>query len=452
MRHKCLLLLPLLAVRLLAQDKLDSQALMAQVLQRMDALEQQNRQLIQEVHALRQEVNASQHPTASSTTAQQEETPLQDRVAVNERRVAEQAQTKVEASQKFPISLNGMLLFNAFANSASSDTGDSGEYGVLTGPAKSGATLRQTLLGLDFQGPSLPGDGRVNGELRMDFWAGSSTPGESWIRLRRADISLDWKNRSFVVGQDKPLIAPYQPDSLAEVGIPPLAGAGNLWLWLPQARYEERLHLGANNGFTGQIALVQTAESYQTVPGQYSDSLELARPAVEGRVAFWHKFDDVRRFEFGSSFHASSTHVAGSSVPSRIASFDWHVIPLSKIDFTGTFYTGRNVASLGALGNGFTISTDGIARPVHSSGGWSQVSFPITSRLTLNFFGGVEDDHPNDVTIYGAVRNISYATNFMYHLGPNVVVSTEALQMRTRYFSGQSEIHNHYDLALGYLF
>jgi hypothetical protein len=40
----------------------------------------------------------------------------------------------------------------------------------------------------------------------------------------------------------------------------------------------------------------------------------------------------------------------------------------------------------------------------------------------------------------------------MYHLGPNVLVSVEALQMRTRLFSGLNETHNHYDVALGYLF
>jgi len=286
----------------------------------------------------------------------------------------------------------------------------------------------------------------------MDFWAGNPNPGSNWLRLRRADLSLEWRNRTFTVGQDKPLISPYQPDSLAEVGIPPLAGAGNLWFWLPQARYEERLHFGANNRLTGQVALMQTGESYATVPAEYSNSLELARPAVEGRFAFWHKFDDVRRLEIGSGFHASSTHVAGASVPSRIASLDWRIVPFSKLTFTGTVYKGQNVANLGALGNGFTILENDTVRPVHSSGGWTQVSVPVTNRLTLNLFGGIEDDRAAYSAAYGIVRDVSYASNFMYHLGPNVVISLEALQMRGRSFSGTREIHNHYDLALGYLF
>ncbi len=88
---------------------------------------------------------------------------------MNEHRISEQAQTKVEASQKFPISLNGMVLFNAFANSAASGTDNAGEYGLLSGPNRSGATMRQTLLGFDFQGPALPGNGRVNASLNDGF-------------------------------------------------------------------------------------------------------------------------------------------------------------------------------------------------------------------------------------------------------------------------------------------
>ncbi len=455
MQSKFLLLILISAVTMCAQTTSDSQAVMLQILQRLDSLEEQNRELIKQVQALKAEIKATskaENTTAEATPpTQKSQEVTNDRLTLDEHRIEEQAQTKVEASQKFPVRLNGMLLFNAFANSGSSAT-EAASYNLVSGPATTGATLRQTLLGLEFQGPSLPGGGHVNGSLMMDFWAGSAEPGNNWLRLRRADLSFDWANRSFTVGQDKPLISPYAPDSLAEVGIPPLAGAGNLWLWLPQARYEERVHFGQNTGLTGQVALMQTDESYETVPIQFSSSLQLARPAVEGRLAFWHKFDDVRRIEVAPGFHVSSTHVAGSSVGSQIASLDWHIVPFSKLDLTGTVYKGQNVAGLGALGNGFTILGNGAARPVDSSGGWSQLSFPITSRITINLFGGIEGDHASYASSYDTVRNVTYASNLLYHLGPNVVIGLEGLQMRTRSFSGIHEIHNHYDLALGYLF
>ena len=440
------------ALGLRAQDKADAPGVLTQVLQRLDALEKQNRELMLEVHALRQELSASKAP---AQTAQPESPPaaatLDERVTVDEHRIEEQAQTKIEASQKFPIQLNGMLLFNAFTNSGDRN-GHSLDYPFLAGPDRSGATLRQTLLGLKFQGPRLPGDGHVNGSLLMDFWGGYSEPGLSWLRLREAEVSLDWANRSFSVGQQKPLISPYQPSSLAEVSISPLAGAGNLWLWLPQARYEERVHLGRNSGIRGQIALMQTDETYANVPAEYSSSLDRARPAVEGRAAFWHSFDDVRRFELGAGFHAGTTHVAGNSVDSRIASADWLFVTGSRLAISGTFFHGQNVAGLGALGNAFTLSDYTNARPVHSSGGWTQFAFTLTNRMTLNVFGGLQDDRSQFLSPSSFARNFTYAANLQYHLGPNVVVGLEGLQTRSRMQSGVNGIHNHYDLAIGYLF
>ena len=129
------------------------------------------------MRTLRQELDASRAPSS-----------VAERVTVEENRTAEQAQTKVEAANKFPIQLTGTLLFNAFANSANPGKESASDYGLLAGPNRSGATLRQTLLGFDFQGPALPGGGRVNGSLTMDFFAGYADPGANWFRLRRADV------------------------------------------------------------------------------------------------------------------------------------------------------------------------------------------------------------------------------------------------------------------------
>jgi hypothetical protein len=448
-------MLVFVTLKVCAQESAESSAVMKQILERLDSLEKENRELAQDVRSLRQELAASRSnnaPAVTADAAKPEQPSLDERLTVEEQRTAEQAQTKVEAAHKFPIQLNGMLLFNAFANSAGNASEYSGNYNLLTGPSRDGATVRQTLLGLDFQGPHLPGNGRVTGSITMDFSNGSSDPEYLRLRLRRADISLDWENRSFSIGQDKPLISPYQPDSLAEVGIPPLAGAGNLWLWLPQARYEERLHIGTNSGIKAQLSVMQTEESYATIPAPLQSTLEPARPALEGRFAFWHKIDDTRRFEFAPGFHVSTTHVAGASVGSHIGSLDWLIVPSSHLQFTGTVFKGQNVAGLGALGNGFAITPTGSVRPVNSAGGWAQAAFPITSRLTLNVFSGVENDHSPFLAASNLVHNWTYAANVMYHLGPNVVIGLEGLQMRTRSFAGVPGLQNHYDLAFGYLF
>lgn len=433
-----------------AEDKTDPQnSALQTILQRLTALEDQNRQLLEEVHALREEMAASrslaQPPPQAAVAAPQPS--LDERVDVAERRIEEQSQTKVEAAHKFPVSLTGMLLFNAFSNSQPNNT----NYYLPTGDSPSGGTLRQTTIGLQFQGGALPGGGKVSGNLMMDFFEPAD---HGWLRIRTGDLSFEWRNRSFSVGQETPLISPYQPSSFAEVGIPPLAGAGNLWLWLPQARYEERIHLSAASGIKGQLAVLETQETYAQNPAVHYDGFEEGRPALEGRAAFWCKFDDERRFEIGAGFHVSTTHVLYASVPSRVYSVDWLAVPWSKLRLTGTMFRGENFSSLGGLPPGFNVvdPTLPLVKPVHGGGGWAQASSPLTSRLTLNIFAGLQNNQVSDSTIGGIIQNFSYAGNLMYRISPNVIISFEALQARTRLLSEPEQVRNRYDLAFAYLF
>ncbi len=85
----------------------------------------------------------------------------------------------------------------------------------------------------------------------MDFFGGSTGSLDHMFRIRTAAVKLDWTNTSFMVGQDKPIISPRDPDSLAQVGVSPLTGAGNLWLWQPQVRVEQRFSLGDTSGLRG---------------------------------------------------------------------------------------------------------------------------------------------------------------------------------------------------------
>ncbi len=92
---------------------------MQQILQRLDRLEQENRTLSAEVSALRSELAAARGnspATPPAATEQAAAVPLEERVAVVEQRTADLAQEKVEASHRLPITLTGMVLFNAFIN------------------------------------------------------------------------------------------------------------------------------------------------------------------------------------------------------------------------------------------------------------------------------------------------------------------------------------------------
>ena len=462
--------LPLLALVLIphilpAQEKSEFQ----QILERLDRLETENRNLSAEVHALRDQLAASRGapasqqapPAASAANAPQPSatpsaapsaTPLDERVAVNERRIDELAQTKVESSQKLPVSLTGMVLFNSFLN-GKGNGGFEDPLAASSRPSQAvgGASLAQSVIGLTFRGPQIFGGGRVSGSLYMDLWAGSSSSLNHTLRLRTGTVQIDWKNQTLTFGQDKPLISPRDPTSLAQVAFSPLTGAGNLWLWQPQVRFEQRVGFGEDAGLRAQIGVYETGEPSSGLNSEYSGALSPSRPALEGRFELWRRLGKSGRIEIAPGFHTSTSHVLGFSVPSHLFSLDWFVQPVSKVQITGMFFDGQNVAGLGGLQQGFTVLYRTVL-PVRAAGGWTQFSYLATKRLTFNVYSGQESDHPEDLAAGEITRNFVFAGNAIYRLGSNVLLGLEAAQIRTLYLAQPNRHNNHYDLALGYLF
>ncbi len=440
-----------------AQTPAEDSSAVRQILERLDRLEQQNHELTEEVRALRRELAASRGSTesvqAKTGDAASTGEDLAEKMDVQERRLEEQAQTKVESSQRMPLRITGMALFNAFVNSRPAGGVDVPVVAPASGSSLSGgATLRQTILGLDFRGPEIFGGGKIHGFINMDFFGGSGEPYDSLFRIRTAGLEFNWANTSVMFGQDKPLIAPREPNSLAQVGISPLTGAGNLWLWQPQARVEQRFHLDESTTFKAQASVLATREDYGYVPPAYASSLQDARPAVEGRFSLAHSLDDQRRIEIGSGFHVSNTHVDGVTVPSRIFALDWFANPWRKLEFSGAFFRGSNVTTIGGIGQGFSIISDQNVNAVHADGGWGQLSFLLAPRLTLNLFGGEQQNRGSDLGASGIAKNGAFAANLMYRLAPNVILSFESGQVRTDRLGVGNRLNNHNDLAVAYLF
>ena len=82
--------------------------------------------------------------------------------------------------------------------------------------------------------------GTFSGEVDVDFFGGQqpSSGGRTFplLRMRRARGHGAVGHAQLLFGQESPLVAERSPRSLASVGFPDFAGAGNLWLWIPQAR------------------------------------------------------------------------------------------------------------------------------------------------------------------------------------------------------------------------
>jgi hypothetical protein len=446
-RYLILLVIPAL---LAAQQRSDLQ----QILDRLDKLEQENRDLVSEIRLLRSELGGPRAAAPADQNAPST-SPIEERVAVAEQRIEEQAQTKVEASQRLPITLTGMVLFNAFLNGRASG----GQQNPTSASpsdtlGQGGASLRQSVLGLKFQGPKVWGGGQVNGAMYMDFFAGSTSSLNHLVRLRIATLEINWKNTSIMAGQDKPIISPREPNSLAQVGVSPLTSAGNLWLWQPQVRFEQRFSLGEQTGLRAQLGVYQTSEpSYISRGGDDpSNPVSPSRPGLQGRFELWRQIGSGTRIEIAPGFHYSQSRVNGNTIPSDLFSVDWLIQPVSKVQITGMFFQGQNSAAVSGLHQGFTVFPNDRVVPVGAAGGWTQLSLLATKRLSFNMYGGQESNRAQDLLRGDISRNLMYAGNAIYRLGSNVLIGLEASQVRTNYLRLPARLNNHYDLAFGYLF
>jgi hypothetical protein len=420
------------------------------VMDRLDRLEAQNRELLQEVKALQQQIAASQPTTGPAVASVNEPAvPLAEKVEINEHRIAEQEQSKVSTDHKFPLSITGMVLENTFWTGKGGAGADNPTIAALTpGQSSGGATFRQTVIGLKYDGADIIGGGKLSGSVYFDLFGGTGGTLNQMMRLRVASLDSTWKNTTVTFALDKPLISPMEPDSLAQVGVSPLTSAGNLWIWQPQVRVEQRFHFGDSAGLRAQVGVWQTAEAGAGTVG-YTPAK--SRPGYQGHFQFWKDLGHGARIEIAPGFHYSDTHVAGQSVPSRVFAVDWLIRPMDRIDFSGTFFSGENVGVLGGLRQGVVIVGD-LAHSVHATGGMAQLKIRATPRLTFNLYGGQEDDRNSDLLPGGIGKNLTYAANMVYRFGSNVLTSFESSQTRTDYLGSGRRIFPHYDLAIAYMF
>jgi hypothetical protein len=374
---------------------------------------------------------------------------VEQKLEIIEQRVADLDQSKISSDHRLPVTLTGMLLFNAFLNGRGAAGADNPTLVPLTGgQASGGAIFRQSVIGLKVSGPTVFGGGKVSGSVYMDFFGGGTGLGQT-VRLRVATLETRWKDTTLGFAIDKPIVAPREPDSLAQVGVSPLTASGNLWLWQPQVRLEHRFAFGDNAGLRAQAGVYQTAESGTGLGTLYPDFAR-SRPGYQTRWEFWAE-SGKRRIEIAPGFHASDTEAFQQSIPSRIFTADWLIRPTARIDLTGAFFHGENTGVIGGLRQGVSFF-GGQARTVRATGGWAQLTVRVTPRGWFNFYTGQEDDRNSDLAPGAIAKNQTYGGNFMYRLGPNVLSSFEASQTRTTYLGSGTRINPHYDLAFAYLF
>jgi hypothetical protein len=436
-----------------------------------------------ESEELRKALRKLQATSGNETTAEaalapasveQRLTSIEENTQLLQSEVRTQYQTKVESASKYRMRLSGMVLLNVFSNHGGLDNMDFPTWAI---PANTysqssfGATLRQSEFGVEVFGPQIAG-ARSSGHVQLDFAGGfpQSLDGVNTglVRLRTADLRLDWENTSLVAGQDNLFISPGSPTSFASVAVPSLGYSGNLWGWIPQVRIEHKFNLGNNQNliFQGGILDNITGEFSPQANRQPQAGEKSGQPAYAGRIG-WNGRVSERNASMGvSGYYSPQNWGHGWKVNGWAIAGDLRLPISRRFEYSAEVFRGLSVGGIGgALGQSVLFSGNPASpstqfRPINAAGGWSQIKWLATSRLEFNGAFGIDNPFaadvrafPNPVGTYPVVfaANRSEMANFIFRPRSDLLFSGEYRHLRTSLITPYSTA-DQINLIMGVLF
>ncbi len=390
-------------------------------------------------------------------------------------KIEDQYQTKVESGSKYRVKLSGMVLLNLFTSRGGANNLDvpTEARSPMDTNAIFGATIRQSLLGLELFGPDVAG-AKSKADIQADFFGGlPNTPNGvtmGLFRLRTGGFRLDWERTSVVAGQYTPFFSPLSPTSLATVAYPPFADSGNLWTWTPQVEIEHRFSLSEASSLTLQGGILDplTGEPpYDSYYRSASAGEKAGQPAYGARVA-WTYGGSNRPLTVGvGGYYERQNWGFGRIVDGWAGTADWSLPMGSWLSLTGEFYRGRAIGGLGAAGGvsvlfkGNPLNPQTEVQGLNTMGGWAQLKLTPLERLEFNGAFGEDFPSPTDLREYpfplsyfngGIGRNESAFVNGIYHVRSNFLLSLEYRRLWTASTQPELSTANHVNLGAAFLF
>jgi hypothetical protein len=381
----------------------------------------------------------------------------EEQIRLLQQRLAADADTKVTTRSRMSLELNGRVLVTGFSNSRRVNNVDVPLFvrpdtasGLPQGGA--GMAIRQTTLGLAVTAPQVLG-GSFRGDVDVDFFGGQqpSTGGRTFplLRLRTARAIVKWTHGELLIGQEQPLISGVNPVSLASVGTPGFAAAGNLWLWLPQVR------VGLETG--GNVSLGIQAAALAPTSGDPANAFDTdndvaehsSRPFLQGRVHLRWGSEDTEG-DIGVGVHQGWFAAKGDSLLSSSAAAVDVKLPLSRyFEIRGEAFQGQALKGLGGGGIGQSFGLGGV--PVHTQGGWAQVNFKPSLRVLLGAGYGVDDPRDSDLGPGSRLKNVAREAHIHIRPGGPFVFGFEYRRLETTYSTGVLG-NDHLNFSAGFEF
>jgi TolA-binding protein len=458
------------------------------ITQTQKQLEQSQRELEQLRHQLTElqqqiaQTSAPQADTAAAAQLSAAVEQLRERQAIQETQIATHEQSKIESESKYPVKLGGLVLMTGFVNTRRMDDPVTPSI-ALEGGGSTGATLRQTVFGIDARGPHLFG-ARTHADLRVDFdgAAASSSNGTDsyaggFVRLRTAHAALDWTNTRAFFSLDHPIVAPNTPTSLTAVALPALAWSGNLWTWNPQLGIAHdvpfsdagRIRLQASLISVNNPAPIYGSTTATTAGVVTPTTAQMSRwPGAESRVAILDGTEDSGlQLGVGGLFAPHKT-VGGTRFNSWAGTMDYRLPLPGRLELSGSGYAGQ---ALGGLGGGAfkdyvfnfnpAVPFSYSFRTLHDFGGWVQLKERVNERLEFNAAFGTDQVPASQLRPYAGpetsyylnlARNRTYTGNVIYKPSAYLMFSMEYRHIQSSPVNEYTSAGDVIGIATGYRF
>lgn len=374
-----------------------------------------------------------------------------------QQQLAAQAQAGAQSRSRMSLEFSGRVLVSGFSNTRRVNNVDVPQFvrpdtanGLPQGGG--GMAIRQTMLGLAVTAPDIA-SGAFRGDVEVDFFGGqqASSGGRTFplLRLRIARARIDWPNGEFMVGQDAPLIAGVNPQSLASIGTPGFATAGNLWLWLPQLRLGLVSDGAIRVGVQGAMLAPNSSDPAASFDTDNDVAERSRRPSFEGRTFLRWGSDDLLG-ELGIGVHRGWFATKGDSLLESSLTAADVVLPITSwLELRGEWYHGTAARGLGggAIGQGFAPS----GALVRSTGGWGQLNLRLGKRVTLGAGAGEDDPEDADLPATGRLRNNVSELHLHWRPAAALFFGLEFRRLETTYSAGKL-LNDHVNLAMGFEF
>jgi hypothetical protein len=400
---------------------------------------------------------------------------VEEQQAMLQSQIAQAEQKKVETASKYPIRLTGLILMNAAYTRGTVDSIDVPQLAFSRPANASGgsisATFRQTILGVEANGPTLWG-AKSSANVYADFFGGFPNAdfgvNAGLVRLRTARIRLDWANTSLVAGQESPFFSPLSPTSLATLGLPALAWAGNLWAWTPQIRVERTMRFSGGSSVLLQGGVVDPIDYEVPISQSFrkaSPGEQSRQPGYATRFAWSYPAKEDNPLSIGiGGFFSPQRYSFDRRVDAWAATTDMQVPLGRKFEFSGELYRGKAVGGLGGGQFNSTVSNGNLALAstsiagLNSVGAWGQLKYRASSRLEFN--GAIGHDNPfaSDLERFPSNLNPTFArnqtsfVNCIFTPEESLLLSLELRHIQSYPITGRGNTADQLNLALGYKF